>query len=135
MIIVKKELMNIIESNAINVPKACTEALEKSFSRAINIDWQQVQANFEAIFYQDDLEYIALFQADGMLIEYRKIVPAGYLPFAIRQLVLEKGEVMNRLMVNRGNELFYEVIYRDEALNRFMLLINDQGNIIKHQKL
>lgn len=131
----KKELMKIVKSASITVPTACIEAFEKNFSRAINIEWQRAPHHFEAIFYQDNLEYIALFEDDGTLLEYRKSVPEGYLPHAIRKLVFEKGEVMNRLMVNRGNELFYEVIYRDKALDRFMLLISDEGKIIKHDKL
>jgi hypothetical protein len=131
----KRELMKLVEGVGIKAPKACTDSLELNFSRATNIEWHQIKSYFEAIFYQDNLEFIALFKADGELIEYRRVVPEGYLPFAIRQLVLEKGEVMDRVLVNRGNELYYEVIYRDQDLNRFVLLINDLGEVVTHKKL
>lgn len=130
-----KALVKLVEGEHIELPKTCIDSLKRNFSNAINIEWTKINADFEAIFYQDNLEYIALFKADGELIEYRRIIPEGYLPFSIRQLVMKKGEVMNRVLVNRGNELFYEVIYRDQELNRFMLLISDLGKVISHSKL
>jgi hypothetical protein len=130
-----KALIKLVEGDHIELPKACINSLQKNFEKSINVEWTKANTNFEAIFYQDNLEYIALFKADGELIEYRRIVPEGYLPFQIRQSVLEKGEVMNRVLVNRGNELFYEIIYRDQELNRFMLLISDLGKEISHSKL
>jgi hypothetical protein len=130
-----KALVKLVEGEHIELPKACIDSLKRNFSNAINIEWAKINADFEAIFYQDNLEYIALFKADGELIEYRRIIPEGYLPFSIRQLVMKKGEVMNRVLVNRGNELFYEVIYRDQELNRFMILISDLGKVISHSKL
>jgi hypothetical protein len=131
----KKALRKLVEGEHIELPIACTAALEKKFKKAQNIEWQQVNANFEAIFYQENLEFIALFKANGKLIEYRKNLPEGYLPIAIKKLVPEKGEVMDRVLVNRGNELFYELIYRDKAFNRFMLVISDVGQIISHSAL
>ena len=130
-----KALVKLVEGEHIELPKTCIDSLKRNFSNAINIEWTKINADFEAIFYQDNLEYIALFKADGELIEYRRIIPEGYLPFSIRQLVMKKGEVMNRVLLNRGNELFYEVIYRDQELNRFMLLISDLGKVISHSKL
>jgi|3_EtaG_2_1085321.scaffolds.fasta_scaffold09166_5 hypothetical protein len=130
-----KALVKLVEGEHIELPKTCIDSLKRNFSNAINIEWTKINADFEAIFYQDNLEYIALFKADGELIEYRRIIPEGYLPFSIRQLVMKKGEVMNRVLVNRGNELFYEVIYRDQELNRFMILISDLGKVISHSKL
>ncbi|MFQ3213241.1 MAG: hypothetical protein ACI9L9_000327 [Marivirga sp.] len=131
----KKALRKLVEGEHIELPTACTAALEKKFKKAQNIEWQQVNTNFEAIFYQENLEFIALFKANGKLIEYRKNLPEGYLPIAIKKLVPEKGEVMDRVLVNRGNELFYELIYRDKALNRFILMISDVGQIISHSAL
>lgn len=130
-----KALVKLVEGEHIELPKACIDSLKRNFSNAINIEWAMINSDFEAIFYQDNLEYIALFKADGKLIEYRRIIPEGNLPFNIRQLVMKKGEVMNRVLVNRGNELFYEVIYRDQEHNRFMLLISDTGKVISHSKL
>lgn len=130
-----KALIKLVEGEHIKLPKTCMDSLKGNFIHAINIEWAKSNGDFEAIFYQDNLEYITLFKADGELIEYRRIIPEGYLPYNIRQLVMKKGEVMNRVLVNRGNELFYEVIYRDQELNRFMLLINDLGKVISHSKL
>ncbi|QSE96492.1 hypothetical protein [Fulvivirga lutea] len=128
-------LIKALIKQGINPPKACAKAFEEQFNGSTSVEWFEQGAVYEAIFYKDDLEHIALFHKNGQLIEYRRTVPQGFLPHSIRQLILEKGEIMNRVLLNRGNEILYEVIYRDSDHVRFMILLTDLGQVIEHKKL
>ncbi|MEQ8245566.1 hypothetical protein [Fulvivirga sp.] len=130
-----KDILKILQSDNVDPTPECLNAFNEKFSGSVGLEWHANKSNFEAIFYKDNLEHIALFSPDGQLIEYRRFVPEGNLPLGIRQQVLEKGEIMNRVLLNRGNEIFYEVIYRDQQKQRYMLLLTDLGNIIEHKKL
>lgn len=128
-------LIKALIKQGINPPEACTLSFQKQFKGSTGIEWFAQGADYEAIFYKDDLEYIALFNKNGHLMEYRRIVPQGFLPHAIRQLIAEKGEIMNRVLLNRGNEILYEVIYRDKGNERYMMLLSDLGHVMEHKKL
>lgn len=115
--------------------KKIQQSLLGKFPDILNIEWNKNDDFFEAIFYKDNLEYIALLDNNGLLIEYRKFLPVGYMPEVIKTDLSTKGEIMNIVMINKGNSITYEVIMRDKELVRFMLLLDEQGNIISERLL
>jgi hypothetical protein len=128
-------IIRAIKNEGVKPPQECLNALDKNFSGAVGVEWFEESRHFEAVFYKDELEYIALFNSNGVLLEYRRIVPQGYLPHAVRHFILKKGEIMNRVLLNRGNEVLYEIIYRDADNKRFMVLLTDLGDIREEKVL
>lgn len=107
----------------------------QSFEGAINIEWVEYEEHLEAIFYKDRVEHIALFSKDGILQEYRKSLPEGYLPYNVRKQMEAQGEIMNRVLINKGNTIQYEVIVRDENLDRHLFVMSDLGDLLKQKAL
>ena len=104
--------------------EACSKAFNENFSDAVNIDWHQLETHFEAIFYRNNIEHIALFTREGELLEYRQNLSPEYLPEPLRNLASEKGEIMSTVLRNKGNKLEYEIIYRNTALSRYLLTLS-----------
>ena len=69
------------------------------------------------------------------LLEYKIYLPIGYLPENLNKIVKEKGEIMNVIMRNKGNIIEYEVIVRDKALIRYLIILSDVGELIEENKV
>lgn len=128
-------LKNMIDGNGINPPEICLNSFNRNFENAINIEWFNKNNQFEAIFYKDNIEHIALFNTSGELLEYKMNLPVDYLPRAIKKDVEYKGEIMNAVLKNKGNTIEYEVIIRDAELNRHLFLLTDLGKVIEEKRL
>jgi hypothetical protein len=124
-------LRRVLEGNGVSPSNICLHSFKENFKDAINIEWFNKSDHFEAIFYKNNLEHIAIFGLTGVLIEYRLNLPSDYLPEPIKNRALAEGEIMNSVMRNKGNMLEYEVIVRDKELNRYMMLFSDMGELIK----
>jgi hypothetical protein len=128
-------LKNVIEGNGITPSEICLQSFNQHFKNAINVEWFNKEDYYEAIFYQNDLEHIAIYSLSGVLKEYRQNLPSDYLPESIKKIALENGEIMNSVLKNKGNSLEYEIITRDKQLIRYLLIISDVGKIIKNSVL
>lgn len=128
-------LKKMIKGNVLSPSLICLESFNNNFKNAINVEWFDKETYYEAVFYKDRLEYIAMFDLTGNLIEYKLNLPIDYLPEPFRLTVEEKGEIMNAVMRNKGNLVEYEIIYRDNKLNRFLVIISDVGKMIEEIKL
>lgn len=131
----KDFLKKVFQGTGISPTKVCLKAFNQNFENALNVEWYNKEDYFEAIFYKDNLEHIAMFDKAGNLIEYKLYLPEGYLPEPIKNKVEAKGEIMNALMRNKGNMVEYEVIVRDKALNRYVMTLSDVGNLHEEKKL
>lgn len=116
-------------------PEPILHQLQDKFPGVINVEWNKSGKYYEAIFYKDQLEYIALFSKDGELAGYKMSLSEALLPAQIKQQLVEKGEIMNVVLNNKGNCITYEVIYRDEKLIRYVMLLNETGSILEEKKL
>jgi hypothetical protein len=125
----------VIEGNGITPTEKCIQAFEDNFSHAINIEWFDREMYYEAIFYKDNIEYIAIFEKDGTLKEYKSFLPNNYLPEAIKHYLEEKGEIMNVVLINKRNSIEYETIIRDKNLVRQLYLFTGQGKLIEKKAL
>lgn len=130
-----KFLKNVIEGNGITPSAIFLHAFNQNFENAVNVEWYDKGEFFEAIFYKDKMEHIAIFNLTGRLLEYKLYLPEGYLPEPIKKRVEEKGEIMNAVMRNKGNMVEYEVIVRDKELIRHLITLSDVGCLLGEQKL
>lgn len=128
-------LKRVIKGNGITPSDLLVQSLNNNFENSINVEWSDKADYFEAIFYQDKLEYIAMFSREGALLEYRIFLPKGYLPEKLKKIAESKGEIMNSIMRNKGNSVEYEIIIRNENLIRYLIRLTDIGNLIEEKKL
>ena len=124
-----------IEGSTITPTEVVINALNENFQGAINAEWYKRGENFEAIFYKDNIEHIAIIDPAGILIEYKMFLPEGFLPEKIRIELENKGEIMNAVMANKGNAITYEIIIRSTPVNRTLLLLNEWGEILQEKPL
>lgn len=125
----------VLGGNSGSPPEDCLNSLQMNFPDAINVEWYGKSDHFEAIFYKNNFEHIAIFSEEGALTEYRVYITEDFLPELHRSVAYSKGELMNIVMRNKGNSIEYEIIVRDTALNRYMVVLSDIGTITEERKL
>jgi len=128
-------IKKIINGDGIEPHLATLEVFETYFPNAININWYKHNQGFEAIFYFNQMEHIALFDLHNVLLEYRRSIAKDFLPEPIRAAVESLGEIMNIVLINKGDGIQYELIYRDKDLKRYLTLYNDFGQQLSVKKL
>lgn len=130
-----KILGRIFQSDKTKPSKAVQKNFTLKFGESINVEWHREQDNYEALFYIDDTEHIALFAPDGKLLEQKKNL---LLTDAKEDIAFQAelvGEMMNLIEINRGDTLLYEVIARDGLLDRYSLLLDNFGKLLEKKKL
>jgi len=125
----------IFKGSLFSPPDVIVNSLNNRFKDVINIEWNKNGDFYEAIFYKDNIEYIANFDLDGVLVEYKMFLPEGILPEKIKSTLNSKGETMNAVMINKGSSVTYETIYRDKELIRYLIVFNELGGIIEEKVL
>jgi hypothetical protein len=116
-------------------PKQVLGAFVFLFGKTKNIEWQKEGDNFEALFYKNGTEQIALFSHEGILLEKKCNLMLKQVTPAISARAEEIGELMNLIEIDRGGSLFYEIIARDKNLERYSLLLGPDGDILEKRKL
>ena len=109
----EKLFKNLITGNTVNPPENVIETIYKEFEKPINIEWYVKDEIFEAIFYENNKEYIARINSNGNLIDHRINLPLSSLPAEIKSLVKLKGEIMNVVSIHDKINISYEIIVRD----------------------
>ena len=131
----KSLIRNLFQRKPLKPPQSVIKRFTDSFYHSKNIEWSKAGRIYEALFYEDEIEKIARFDRKGNLIELRtNISPAG-LPEIIYTVAKNYGELMNVICIKRDQQIFYEIIVRENALNRYLLLLNQQAAILKKEKL
>jgi hypothetical protein len=131
----KLPFTNIFKSHSKQIPGTVKKQLEKSFPKAKNIDWENKNDIFEAIFYLNDVEHIAKFAKEGTLLEYKKNLWLNELPEHVKNTGDTFGEIMNGIVITRENKMFYELIIRDTKLDRYVYLFDDKGTLTESHLL
>ena len=116
-------------------PFDVVQSFTSSFPEAVNIDWYEEGDRYEAVFYLNSIEHIALFDSEANLLQYKMSLQEQNLPGLILQKAYEKGELMNAVLINSGNNIRYECILRDKDLKRWLLLYDDSGNVLNDSLL
>jgi hypothetical protein len=126
----EKFFTSLIKGLSAMPPEEISRSLYANFPEALNIEWYKKEDVYETIFYKDSIEYIALFDNQGVLLEYKMNLPHVFMPEKIKTELEKIGEIMNVVLINKGNCITYEVILRDTELKRSLLLLNEWGDIL-----
>ncbi|MBE0651084.1 MAG: hypothetical protein IH595_09605 [Bacteroidales bacterium] len=117
------------------IPVSIEKSLLNFFPHAINIEWNGTGEYFEALFYSDEVEHIAKLNKKGSLMEYKKNIRITEIPDAIRAKATEQGEIMSAICIFPEQAVRYEIITRNEKLERDLLLMDDQGNLLEKKQM
>jgi hypothetical protein len=127
-------LDKLMKGSSVEPPAVCSDAFEQAFTNARNPEWYFQNGYYESVFYQDKLEQIAIFESTGKLREHKMHLPEEFLPDQIKKKLRSRGEIMNVVMINKGNLIEYEAIIRDTSLNRYLITCSHLG-IFKEDKM
>ena len=130
-----KLLDKMAMSGLITPPKFITNTFVSNFPAALNLEWNVTKFGYEAIFQENGHEVIAQFNKYGTLTEVRKNIKSAELPVHLLDVMKDFGELMNIIVLTKKNQVQYEVICRDKQLNRFLLLLNNEGKILENRQL
>ncbi len=125
----------IFKSQSKKIPSTVISVLDRNFPNSKNVEWEKKNSIYEAIFYLKDVVHIAQITKDGKLTEYKKNVWPDELPAEILKTGNLYGEIMNGIIIYKADKIFYEVIIRNENLDRFEFLFNQKGEVIKSKPL
>lgn len=124
-------LSKLLNSTDFEPPVVCKTALDTHFAGAMNTEWFQRSENYEVIFVKDSIEHIALFDESGTLIKYKLNLQKELLPALIIETLEKDREIMSAVLINEGHQISYEVIVRRNAIERYQVLVDEMGRVIK----
>ena len=128
-------LKRMMDDGQCEPPDSCLAAFRNAYPGATGAEWHHTNDCFESVFYEDKLEHIARFDANGKLLDHKVFLPDMLLPAKIRKLVAGRGEIMNAVLINKGNRIEYEVIVRDAQLNRKLVSFSQSGRPLGERAL
>ena len=119
----------------VQVPEIIKQNFKAQFSDSLNTEWQKNGHNFEVVFYKDEQEHIATYNNEGIIICMKVNLPLSDVPETINQAAQKQGELMNAILIDCSGSTQYELIVRDEQLIRYTILLDDNGSILRKEKL
>lgn len=131
----KRLIKNLFQRKNLKIPDDVLKRFTNSFHKSINIEWSKTGKAYEALFYENELEKIARFDKKGNLIEIRTNISTSDLPNDLISLATSHGELMNAIQILRDELTFHEIIVRQDAVKRYILLVDQYGEILKKEKL
>jgi hypothetical protein len=128
---------NMARAGKVTPPQFVATAFGILFPEAVNAEWYVNAQGFEAVFHHNHSEMIAMLGANGELLETRLNMPAAKAPAMVMVALApeSESELMNVIKVEKNTETTYEIIYRNRHLDRFVMLISEQGNILSDNAL
>lgn len=126
---------NLARKNTKIPPKSIKELFLSTFPLSVNDEWLRTSKGYEVIFHQNEVEKIAKYTKSGQLIETRTNLTFAQVPPEIKLKADVLGEIMNAILIDNLNTIFYELIYRDAELNRYVILFDQQGEKLQHKLL
>lgn len=125
----KRIIKNLFKPFFKNVPENIEKELFKHFPKAINVDWNKGIDAYEAVFYIEDVEYIAKISTKGEMLMFKKNLRISEVPELIQRNSKDFGEIMSAIAIYTGENISFELIIRTPQLVRFMLLFDFAGNL------
>lgn len=126
---------SFFEKNFTKTPKPVQDSFKVKFPQAYNVEWHKHEAYYEAIFYINEIEIISKFEPDGTWIETGTNRDVSEIPNKIRQVSEIYGEIMNSIEFERSDSKKFEIIVRDTQLNRFLLIVDENGEVLKNKPM
>lgn len=130
-----KIIQHIFLGKKPNLPKPVLNTFHSLFGSSMNIEWHHEKNLYEAVFYISNMEHIAIFTGDGTLLEKKCNLELHKVTPPISEQARAVGELMNLIEINRGEKIFYEIIARDANLDRYSLLMEENGTLLEKKKL
>lgn len=131
----KNTLLKIFGATSKKIPEHIKSELLKQFPDAINIEWDKKEDFYEAVFYVNEIEFIAKISEDNGLTGYKKNLKLSELPEVVSGECEKLGEIMNAIAIFTKANQFYEIIIRDREFNRTLLLISKSGEILESKTI
>jgi hypothetical protein len=131
----KIPLVNLFTPHPKPVPEKVIHEFKNHFPNAFNIEWEFKKGNYEAVFYLEEAEHIALISEEGKLKEHKRNLWPNELPVRITKECQNLGEIMNAIAIFKEGRQFFEVIIRDSAFKRKVLLFDQTAFLIQSRKL
>jgi hypothetical protein len=131
----KNILGKIFKFTSVSLPPKLKNSFSEKFGTSRNVEWLHTNDFYEAIFYLDEIEHIAHFDANGKLLNLKRNLSIYSIPKHIKEKADQHGELMNVIEIREEEIVGYELIIRDEVLIRFSLLLNEKGGLIQKSKL
>ena len=131
----KNPFAKIFKNSPKAIPEKILSELNHHFPDTIKIEWETKKGNYEAIFYFNEVEHIALISSDGQLIEYKRNLWPNELPRKISDECNQLGEIMNAIAIYRAGKKNFEVIARDSKFKRKLFLFDESANLVSSRKL
>jgi hypothetical protein len=131
----KELIRKIFNQKNPEIPKPVRQSFKRTFIMAKNEEWTEKGENWEAIFYLDKRENIAVIDREGTLVEMRTNIAAEALPPQILNAALTLGEIMNAISISGNKGKIYEIIVRDKELTRHLAIISADGKLMSHTRL
>lgn len=128
-------LQKMIDGTGVTPTETCLNAFGEQFPEAVNPEWEAKGDNYEVVFHQHAVEYVADLHSTGTLLKYTMQLSFSLLPTIVQEMLSEKGEIMNAVLINEGNQISYEVIFRTPDLIRQVALFDQLGNLVKEKTL
>lgn len=131
-----KNFLKILTRQSKGFPQEkVVQSFRQQFGQPVNVEWQKNDSITEAIFYLDEVEHIARYNKNGRLEELLRNLQADEYPEEVKTAAGGLGEIMNIVHSEKKGSVTYEVIIRDHALKRFLLLIDEKGEVVKKGEL
>lgn len=124
--------MNIFQNmfrSKVHPNSEVAKAFNEKFPNSISVEWSHRDDDFEAVFYFENIECIALYDKSGKLILLKRNLSLDTLPSLVAQQAQQEGELMNAVVVESEDSVVYEIIVRDEALLRYVVYIDENGYV------
>lgn len=130
-----KLLKKIFLTPSKHIPEKVKEALYAQFPEALNIEWDFKKGVYEAVFYVNEIEFIAMISEDIGIIEYKQNLRLDEIPSHITKECVNSGEIMNAIAITKETAIFFEVIVRNKKMERSALLLNESGMLLENKLL
>ncbi|MEZ5103333.1 MAG: hypothetical protein R2757_02460 [Draconibacterium sp.] len=131
----KNKLLKLFGASTKKIPDSVKKELMEQFPEAINIEWDVKDDFYEAIFYVNEVEYIAKVSDEEGLTGYKKNLKLDELPEIIKVECEQTGEIMNAIAIHTKSSVLYEVIIRDKEFNRTLLLLSKNGELLESSSI
>lgn len=128
-------IQHIFQGKKPNLPKPVLNSFQNIFGSSMNVEWHHEKDQYEAVFYISNMEHIAIFSPDGKLLEKKCNLDLNEVTPPVAKQASEVGELMNLIEINRDGRIVYEIIARDSNLDRYSLLMEENGFLLEKKKL
>lgn len=132
---VKRFYINLFHHAQSDVPPAVEKKFRKIFHHPVDVEWMITGNDYEALFYENKQERIARFDQSGNLVEVRTNISPLDPQSISNSTIREMGDLMNYIQIKRGDTTTHELIIRKPDLSRFLVLLNDNFEIIRKEPL